>query len=329
MGYKLAGFDVIGCEELDPRMMDLYDKNHHPKFKFLEDIRDFAKRESYPDELTDLDILDGSPPCSSFSMAGSREDGWGKEKKFREGQKLQVLDDLFFDYIALAKRLKPKVVIAENVKGILLGDAVKYSERILAAFEDAGYHTEFWELDSSVMGVPQRRTRVFFIGIRHDIAEAIPGPRQTLFSMMPALDLEFKMEPIPFKEVRSENGSPQIVTDYKKNLLANRTTSDKCIADIKKRVLGKDSEWNALIVQDDDICPTIVCSSDLYRYCDTTHFSDSDLFNCGSFPIDYDLNGNKAKYVVGMSVPPFMIKGIAERIWGQWLSKVSNQRKLL
>jgi len=48
-------------------------------------------------------------------MSGLREDAWGKEKKFKEGQKTQVLDTLFFDFIALAKRLKPKVVIAENV----------------------------------------------------------------------------------------------------------------------------------------------------------------------------------------------------------------------
>ena len=41
-----------------------------------------------------LDILDGSPPCTSFSTAGLREKTWGKQKKFREGQKLQTLDDL-------------------------------------------------------------------------------------------------------------------------------------------------------------------------------------------------------------------------------------------
>jgi DNA (cytosine-5)-methyltransferase 1 len=55
-----------------------------------------------------LDILDGSPPCSTFSIAGNREKDWGKEKKFREGQSAQVLDTLFFDFIALARVLQPK-----------------------------------------------------------------------------------------------------------------------------------------------------------------------------------------------------------------------------
>ncbi|XBO87446.1 hypothetical protein AAGG52_04690 [Bacillus licheniformis] len=60
------------------------------------DIRDFNKMENLPDELFNLDIFDGSPPCSVFSIAGDREKAWGKEKAFREGQAKQSLDDLFF-----------------------------------------------------------------------------------------------------------------------------------------------------------------------------------------------------------------------------------------
>jgi len=112
MGYKLAGFDVLGCNEIDPKMIEAYKANHNPKYAYLEPIQEFKLRDDLPAELYDLDILDGSPPCSSFSMAGSREADWGKEKKFREGQAEQVLDTLFFDFIELAKKLQPKVVIA-------------------------------------------------------------------------------------------------------------------------------------------------------------------------------------------------------------------------
>ena len=85
MGYKLAGFDVIGCNEIDPKMMEAYKANHNPKYAFLEPIQTFKLREDLPEELYGLDILDGSPPCSSFSMAGNREKDWGKDKVFREG----------------------------------------------------------------------------------------------------------------------------------------------------------------------------------------------------------------------------------------------------
>ena len=68
MGYKLAGFDVIGCNEIDPKMMSAYIENHKPKYSFLEPIQTFKLREDLPEELYQLDILDGSPPCSSFSI---------------------------------------------------------------------------------------------------------------------------------------------------------------------------------------------------------------------------------------------------------------------
>lgn len=169
MGYKLAGFDVVGCNEIDPRVMSLYKANHNPKYAYLEPIQQFKERAAYPDALYNLDILDGSPPCSTFSMAGSREDAWGVEKKFREGQATQVLDTLFFDFIDLAAKLRPKVVIAENVKGLLLGEAKRYVWRIHEALDNAGYHCQHWLLDAQNMGVPQRRERVFFVCLRKDI----------------------------------------------------------------------------------------------------------------------------------------------------------------
>ncbi len=110
MGYKLAGFDVIGDNEIDPKINAVYVKNHHPKYNFNLDIRDLINW-GLPDELYNLDILDGSPPCSVFSMAGQREKGWGIEKTFREGQKKQRLDDLFFYFIDLAKNSSQKLLL--------------------------------------------------------------------------------------------------------------------------------------------------------------------------------------------------------------------------
>ena len=60
MGYKLAGFDVIGCNEIDPKVNQVYVANHAPRFNFLEDIRTLRERErELPPELYSLDILDG------------------------------------------------------------------------------------------------------------------------------------------------------------------------------------------------------------------------------------------------------------------------------
>lgn len=78
MGYKLAGYELVGNLEIDPKKNAAYVKNHHPKYNYAEDIRKFRMREDLPQELYELDVLDGSPPCLTFSMAGSRDDKWAR-----------------------------------------------------------------------------------------------------------------------------------------------------------------------------------------------------------------------------------------------------------
>ena len=171
MGYKLAGCDVIGDCEIDPRMNETYVKNHNPKHNFCMDIRKFNEipNDELPQELFDLDILDGSPPCTTFSMSGDREDSWGKKKKFREGQAEQTLDDLSFIFINSVAKLKPKYVIMENVKGLLLGEAWSYVQEIYKQFKEAGYIVKHWLCKGETMGVPQARHRAVFVAVRNDV----------------------------------------------------------------------------------------------------------------------------------------------------------------
>lgn len=115
MGYKLVGFHHLGGVEMDKKMASIYLKNHRPDHFYVEDIRIFNQRNDLPKELYCLDILDGSPPCSTFSMSGNREADRGKEKVFREGQQKQVLDELVFVFCDTVAKLQPKVVIMENV----------------------------------------------------------------------------------------------------------------------------------------------------------------------------------------------------------------------
>ena len=171
MGYKLAGCEVLGCCEIDPKMNEIYLKNHNPKYNYLMDIRDFNKipDEEIPEELKNLDILDGSPPCTTFSMAGDREDSWGVKKKFREGQAEQTLDDLSFVFIETVAKLRPKVMIMENVEGLIKGEAWSYVQKIYKQLNDIGYEVGHWLLKGENMGIPQTRHRVFFIALRDDI----------------------------------------------------------------------------------------------------------------------------------------------------------------
>lgn len=304
MGYKLAGCDVIGCCEIDKRMMDVYRKNHKPKHEFLMDIRQFNELEDLPKELYNLDILDGSPPCTPFSTSGLREKTWGKQKVFKEGQAKQVLDDLCFEFIATADKLKPKVVLMENVEGLTLGNAWSYVQRIYKAFADIGYTVKHYLLKGEEMGLPQKRHRVVFIAIRNDIKFNIDK-----------LNLEFDYEPIPFGVIKEGDGRPLLKGGRYDRLLNYATDDDKTLSHIVQRVEGKVSFFSVKIIRDEDVCPTIVTSpSNFVRYPEKSYISNQDIANASSFPRDYDYNGQQVSYICGMSVPPLMIKRVVTRM---------------
>jgi len=321
MGYKLAGFDVIGMNEVDLKMAECYIKNLNPKYPFVEPIQEFKQR-NLPDTFYDLDILDGSPPCSSFSQAGKREKGWGEKKRFKEGQIKQVLDTLFFDFVDVVEKLKPKVVVAENVPGILMGNAMDYVWRIYRNLEKAGYCVQHFLLDASKMGVPQKRRRVFFIAVRKELIRFLPA-QNSLFHMKPKLILRWDGPKLKFGQIRSERGSKKGLSANLNVLLSYRVTTDMHLSDINKRVYGKDTGFTVAIAKDHLICPTIVASGYKFiRDYDNILMSRKDYITVSTFPQDFKFCKIRPQYACGMSVPPVMMAQIARRIDRQWLSRL-------
>ncbi len=320
MGYKLAGFDVIGMNEIDPKMAECYIANHNPKHAYIEPIQEFKLRDDLPEELYNLDILDGSPPCSSFSMAGNREKDWGKDKKFREGQAEQVLDTLFFDFTDVAEKLKPKIVIAENVKGLLQGAAIQYVKEIYKAFDKAGYYVEKWLLDASTMGVPQKRERVFFLAMRKDVCKTINAAETVdMFNPMPWIDMAFKEPGIPYGAIRQESGNndaiglSKMISKYWK-----LTSPGKCFSE--NHLTG--SYFNEVKTSKTKVLQTIRTRGLPYDYEVERTLFDDEVRKAGVFPMDYDFKTNKVNYIVGMSVPPLMTAQIATRVKQYWLSQM-------
>jgi len=312
MGYKMAGFDHLGGVEIDPKVAAVYKENHGPKHLYVEDIRAFVKREDLPPELFELDLLDGSPPCSSFSMAGNREKDWSKKKVFREGQSEQVLDDLFFEYIKLAKRLQPKVVIAENVKGLIQGNAKAYVREITDKFRDAGYVVQIFLLNAASMGVPQKRERVFFVCQRNDMG-------------FERLRLGFGEKAIPFREIISvENGSPlkgKMLDLWNKKNIGEKDLGKSCL-----RSTGVANYFGSKILLSNEVPLSVIASgsSPLIHHDKPFEISAQECALIGSYPTDYSFKDMETKYLIGMSVPPVMTAQIAHQIWLQWLSKKSE-----
>ena len=273
------------------------------------------------DELHKLDILDASFPCSTFSIAGDREKAWGKEKVFREGQKAQRLDDLAFYSIALAKELQPKVVVFENVQGLLQGEAIGYVKEIYKQMDDAGYVLQHWLLNARNMGVPQNRSRVFFLGLRKDLCAPFMMQKD-LFEQVPFINMEFDEKDIILGEFADYEGRqvPQGVLKY----WEQRTEKDNSIGDVVKRLDNRLSMFNNMLLRKDKVCNTIPAMEDRLLYYDYPRYmSAHDTILASSFPLDYDFDGMKPWFACGMCVPPVMMANVATRIWDYWLSKIN------
>jgi DNA (cytosine-5)-methyltransferase 1 len=173
-GYRLAGGKILCVNEFVEAAVETYKANYPNTPVLVEDIKklngeDFLKVAGI--QKGELDILDGSPPCSAFSVAGKREKGWDQEKIYSDGKKVENIEDLFFEFIRIAKDIQPKVIIGENVAGILMGEAIKKYNEIINEFEKIGYTAVGQVLNAADYETPQGRQRCFFVAIRNDIVD--------------------------------------------------------------------------------------------------------------------------------------------------------------
>jgi DNA (cytosine-5)-methyltransferase 1 len=315
MGYKRAGCTVIAANDIDPEMAYHYKLNLNPKHYFLCPIKDLLTAD-LPDDLFNLDILDGSPPCSTFSMAGSREKAWGKEKHFREGQSKQVLSDLFFDYLDLVERLRPRVAIAENVKGMILGNAKGYTKMVIQRFKEIGYRPQLFLVNAADCGVPQKRERVFFCAIRDDIdaPALVLKPKHRWVSAGEATE---DVQALTQSEVKDTSCQNNLMTDVRWWPL---TKPGESYSDSRQRHGAGNGYFGHVKI--DNRAPACTLRSQPDKF---THWAECRTLTyrewkrLGSFPDDYQAKTDKiGKYMIGMSVPPKMTEAVARAVISQW-----------
>lgn len=158
-GFMDAGFNVVVGVEHDDAALKTFKANHghaealkldlfnHDNLHIIEDF--FKKRE------IELDVLVGGPPCQGFSLAGKREE-------------FDERNMLYTAMVKTAKILKPKVVVVENVPGLLTLYKGKAKEKIIEDFNRIGYKMDVQVLYAPEYGIPQIRKRAFFIGVLTD-----------------------------------------------------------------------------------------------------------------------------------------------------------------
>ena len=199
-GYRLAGANILLINEFVEEAIATYKANFPDTKILVDDIKKYTSDdflEMAGIKVGELDLLDGSPPCSAFSLAGKRNKGWeGYVEDTREshidletGEVVQTgevkkkdgikkysnkvqegIEDLFLEYIRIAKGIQPKVIVAENVKGITFGESKKKLLEFINDFERIGYEVSYQVMNAADFGTPQARERTIFICVRKDVA---------------------------------------------------------------------------------------------------------------------------------------------------------------
>jgi len=179
LGYKMAGFKELLAIDFDKNAVDTFRYNFPEVPVWRDDITKLKTEDilSFCNlKKGELDVLDGSPPCQGFSTAGNREVN-------------DVRNLLFQHYVRILKDLSPKVFVMENVSGQIKGAMKGMFIEILTELKNQGYHVKAKLMNSMYYGVPQRRERLIYIGVRNDVGiePTFPVPSMTIQSVSEAL----------------------------------------------------------------------------------------------------------------------------------------------
>jgi DNA (cytosine-5)-methyltransferase 1 len=306
LGYKMAGFDVLGAVEFLDYQAANYRANWPGARLYEADIRELDPAAVLSDlglKAGELDVLDGSPPCSPFSVSGSREGGWGKVKKF--GNRTQRSDDLFGEYVRFLRAMRPRAFVAENVPGLAAGVARGYLKEVAAELSACGYRVAARIVHARLYGVPQDRRRLIIVGIREDLGR----------------DPEFPTgggRPVPLAEALA--GVPNTAAD-----LAEVEISRFAIhAHLRRMRPGRKSGkyLNLVKARPDRPCPTVTATAASLGAASVCHWDDRkftvpELRRICSFPDGWKAVGKGYRERAegfGRAVPPLMMRAVASAV---------------
>ena len=299
-GYKDAGCEVVAAVEFLDYQAHNYRLNHSG-ILYEADIRELEPKDILKDvglRVGELDILDGSPPCSGFSTAGIQDKGWSKVKAY--GNRKQVVDDLFFEYTRFIKEIQPKVFVAENVSGLVKGSAKGYFNMIMREMTDCGYNVKAKLLNAKYYGVPQSRQRVIFIGVRNDLKKipVYPEPSNKIITLGEAFEnIVNKKNDLELSEPNRKTKTYKEVEKIKPGL------SSKKFFSMKKASKSKTS------------C-TLTAQWTNHFHWTGRHFTLNEAKAIAGFKPSFKMTSSFARNMeaCGRVVPPPMMKAIAKTI---------------
>jgi DNA (cytosine-5)-methyltransferase 1 len=335
LGYKLAGYNILLANEFIPSAREVYKLNFPDTILLEDDIRQLTGKDilnKINKKKGELDLLDGSPPCSSFSSAGRLENGWGRDKEYSDGV-CQRTDDLYFEFIRLLRDIQPKVFLSENVPALTQGVSRGYFNMIFKHMQqECGYKVKACVLSSKYFNVAQDRKRLFFMGIRNDISNKYKVessfPRQQVKRLTTCWDVLKDVNNSEWELKEASYFNSKRILYWLKLLKPGQKGSD---------IHPNKSYFSLVRIDMSKPSPTVLTlglgdahrnnrRSGLCHATENRYLTISELKRISSFPDDFILTGNFVQQWerIARAVPPNLMKSIALHIKYSILDKISH-----
>lgn len=309
-GFKQEGFNIILGIDHNQRAMETFLENHKDSKTLCGDITQMNSK-TILDKIENkpIDVIIGGPPCQGFSMAGKRQPN-------------DPRNSLFMEYLRMVKSLSPKIFLMENVKGLLSmknEEGINVIDIILNEFNKLkDYEVSLYKVNTANFGVPQRRQRIFIIGVKGGINFSFPSPTHSrekdsgLKKWVGIESILLKKSQVPRKYFYSD----KLIRGFKRREIQN-----------KKRGVGFGWQINENL----DI-PSYTISARYwkdgaeslikYNEKDIRMLTPQECAAVQSFPKSYIFKGSEKEVYtqIGNAVPPHMASIIAKSIKSALLS---------
>lgn len=287
--YKKLPTNLVFANDIDAGAREIFNANFNISSSG-QDIRDLIAQ-----GLPDADIVTGGFPCQSFSVSATNPPRLGiKDARGR----------LFFDMNHVIQVKKPKVFVAENVKGIFSANDGKTFPLILKTFEDSGYDVFYQLFHAEEYGVPQKRQRVFIIGFRKDLKVDYKFPKPIFTDSSQFIPLS--------KVLEDKVDSKYFFSEKAVNGMKNSKNSKSMNKGRAQDITGPSNTVGAHLAKVSlNSTDPVLLDHGKYR-----RFTPREVARIQSFPENYKLIGAETKQYRGLgnAIPPVLMWHIANSI---------------
>lgn len=295
--YNKLPFELVYALDIDQKALNTHKLNFQGTEVVCGDICDIPS-----EQIPEHDVLIGGFPCQSFSTVNPTKDPFDDRA------------NLYKQMVRIAKDKQPKVVIAENVKGLMTLHKGQIFERVKAAFEEAGYVLQFKLLNAANYGVPQKRERVIIVGFRKDLNIRYEFPEETSSENWVPLsvavpELAIKEEKYYFSK-RAVEGMKNAKPNMKRGLW--QKLDEPCLTVTSHLAKVSLNSRDPVLLVDPE--------KELYR-----RFTPREAARIQSFPDSFQFAGSEgdAYRQIGNAVPPVLFWHVTKKV-AEILEKDNN-----